>query len=704
MGREVTRYSKRSRVAAVLAALLVASALWSAPGPAAATGSVADHLPVYTACPGEAIDPAGFVDVVGHFAEDAIDCLAHYGVTRGTSPGLYSPDSLITRWQMALFLVRAAGPAGITLPAVADQGFTDIDLKALSIRDAINQLAALGVMRGTSATTFTPDGVVTRRQMAVFLYRFLLASPVGKGGTEAGRVTPDDTAFEDVEDLPETTFTAVGVLHEMGVTTGTSPTTFSPLRLVTRAQMALFITRALDHTNARPAGLSVQTGLSSVAEGDTLDIQISARDDNHRPAAGGGLVDLFTTPAGDPKAYFDPGGACLEAVEVAFGLRKCRIDQFDRRLDESGNLSVVIEPTDDLVLWAWTGLLNTEFRLDTVMSGSVEIEVLKPAATLRVRDDIRRAARTVKMGEQITVVFQLVDDGGGLVEDDGVRVRITTTFEQNGVVGRTVTRTERTDQGQVTVSFQGSDPDPDGPGDSVALDLDVEVQALDVLDQTTLGVVGDDADDSRDVRFTWSEDAPEVSTLRLSQTATYHPLSGSGPGLVNLVRATLTDQYGGPVPDFGIAFFSDDPTGIGSSPVQKITDPDGIAVIRYLREDSAPATERVFAETDGGGVQADPIDHYWAVSQVGGGSALGVPIVVGDIRNDVIVFTSPTPILVRYDARDRFAIEGSAVSYENFEEALVSRDYAKLSLTLYSTDPEDVSSFELTNTRIFDDA
>ena len=701
MGQIITRVTKRS--GAALAALMAASSLALAPGPAVAVDGKADNSAAYTACVGEASASAGFVDTVGHYAEDGIDCLAYYGITVGTSPGRYSPNQPIPRWQMALFLVRAAGPAGIALPEVSDQGFEDLESKAPFIRDAVNQVAALGITRGTSPTTFSPDVHMDRRQMALFLYRFLGKSPKGPGGAEAARIMPDDTVFEDLGGLSEDAVTSIRVIYEMGVTTGTSADTFSPRNLVTRAQMALFITRVLAHTNARPAGVTIQSDSAVVSAGDTLDVHISIRDRQFRPPTRA-LVDVFSTPADDPYSSFGPDGDCLQTVEVTFGDEVCMIDRSDRRLDELGNLLVVLEPTDNSLMWAWAGSLDNEFRVNTTTSGSIEIGVIKPAAALRVRDDMRHTAGTLRLGDTVSLVLQLVDDDGRPVNEAGFPVQVTTTYEHNGVTDRTNIKTYRTNsRGSVTITFRGTDPDGSSSTDLVTLDLDVVVRAVEVLDQTTLGVVADD-DAADNVLITWSEEAPVASTLRLWQTVAYHELPESGPGPVHLVRAILTDQYGDPVPDAEIEFSSDDQAGLGTGPVRKNTSSSGVATLRYLRDGPTASSERISAETAGGNVDAQPINHYWAVAQVGGRSALGVPVLLGDVRNNVIVYDALSPKLIRYDANDRFTVRGAVVEMPAFEEALSSGDYRRLSYSRYSTDPEGTSSFELTNTRIFDEA
>ena len=113
-------------------------------------------------------------------------------------------------------------------------------------------MAALRIMRGTSATTFAPFAEVTRQQMAVLLGRFIDVAPTGPGGSDIDEVKPDDDNFRDLSAVSVDTHTAIRKIYELGVTAGSSATTFSPNQRVSRGQMAAFITRALAHTNARP--------------------------------------------------------------------------------------------------------------------------------------------------------------------------------------------------------------------------------------------------------------------------------------------------------------------------------------------------------------------------------------------------------------------------------------------------------------------
>jgi hypothetical protein len=83
---------------------------------------------------------------------------------------------------MAIFLVRTAIEVGIEVPSEPpDAGFVDIVSLDPATQLAINQLAAIEVTKGTSATEFSPLDEVSRWQMALFLTRVLQADSIVPG-------------------------------------------------------------------------------------------------------------------------------------------------------------------------------------------------------------------------------------------------------------------------------------------------------------------------------------------------------------------------------------------------------------------------------------------------------------------------------------------------------------------------------------------
>ncbi|MDJ0664032.1 MAG: DUF4397 domain-containing protein [Acidimicrobiia bacterium] len=107
-----------------------------------------------------------FTDDDSSIFEADINAIAAAGITKGTSAATYSPNDPVTRGQMAAFLVRA-----FNIPPSAVDAFTDDD--GTLFEAEINALAAAGITKGTSATTYSPDAPVTRAQMATFLVRAL---------------------------------------------------------------------------------------------------------------------------------------------------------------------------------------------------------------------------------------------------------------------------------------------------------------------------------------------------------------------------------------------------------------------------------------------------------------------------------------------------------------------------------------------------
>ena len=104
-----------------------------------------------------------FVDIAGSPHESNIDALVAFGITKGCDIDRYCPEMSVTRGQMASFLVRT-----FLLPAGPDL-FTDDEG---SVHEAdINALAQAGITFGCEPTKFCPDDVVTRAEMAAFLFR-----------------------------------------------------------------------------------------------------------------------------------------------------------------------------------------------------------------------------------------------------------------------------------------------------------------------------------------------------------------------------------------------------------------------------------------------------------------------------------------------------------------------------------------------------
>ena len=110
------------------------------------------------------------------------------------------------------------------------KGFTDLKQDTW-YHDSVDYVLSFGFMRGTSATTFDPNGDTTRAAMATVLYRM------------AG--SPQVTGSNPFTDVKEGTWytEAVNWAYENGIVKGVTEELFAPNRAITRQEAATMIYR-----------------------------------------------------------------------------------------------------------------------------------------------------------------------------------------------------------------------------------------------------------------------------------------------------------------------------------------------------------------------------------------------------------------------------------------------------------------------------
>lgn len=179
-----------------------------------------------------------FTDVtettVGLWAADAVDFAYHFGLVSGVEETKFAPNSPMTRAQLVTVLYRAAGSPEVTVTT----NFEDLDVGAYYY-NAVVWGNVMGVVNGTSDTTFSPNAYVTREQLATILYRY--ADTMGDNVAVSGNLN----AYTDKDKVGSYAVTPMTWAVEHGIITGTTGTTLSPKSTTTRAQVAVMLHRYL---------------------------------------------------------------------------------------------------------------------------------------------------------------------------------------------------------------------------------------------------------------------------------------------------------------------------------------------------------------------------------------------------------------------------------------------------------------------------
>lgn len=114
-----------------------------------------------------------FSDVAaGYWAAPHIEQLYTDGITTGcaSSPLRYCPESLVTRAEMAVFLLRAKYGASYTPPPATGTRFSDVPASYWAAA-WIERLADENITTGCGSGSFCPEAQVRRDEMAAFLVR-----------------------------------------------------------------------------------------------------------------------------------------------------------------------------------------------------------------------------------------------------------------------------------------------------------------------------------------------------------------------------------------------------------------------------------------------------------------------------------------------------------------------------------------------------
>jgi len=119
-----------------------------------------------------------------------IQALRDLGITDGCTATTYCPGATVTRDQMAAFIIRLRYGASTGFAYPSTPYFTDV-LSATDIFfNYVQKLAQVGITSGCTTTTYCPNDLTLRGQMAVFLARGAFNQGLPAGTPVISSVSP----------------------------------------------------------------------------------------------------------------------------------------------------------------------------------------------------------------------------------------------------------------------------------------------------------------------------------------------------------------------------------------------------------------------------------------------------------------------------------------------------------------------------------
>ncbi|MGI8518443.1 MAG: S-layer homology domain-containing protein [Acidimicrobiia bacterium] len=622
-------------------------------------------------------------------------------------------------------LVTVACPAN--LPS---GGFSDLGGMSPDAVDAIDCVAHYGIAQGTSTTSFSPNNSVMRWQMALFLTRTVTALGVGlpSGATQG---------FTDIGGLGSSTQVAINQIRQLGISLGTSSTTFNPFGVVPRWQMALFLTRLLDVVN-----VSLPNGASQ------------------------GFIDISTLPVSTQIAINQ-----LKQLEIAFGTSTTAYSPFAnvlrwqmalflaRSLETAdgspyrltASLSAATAPTSQTVVVTVTvrnpdGTLAANRRVDLFVASSLNssgrcvvdvdahvgggdagsgtnctIDTNDPltssngVATFNLTHDATLEVDTVYawtgttgavfdlqdvrgevavqltwvaaptgltipanigagFGTTASVKAQLIGPGGAAVNLAGQNIRFMVTRGGQTVLNQTVITLA---DGSATLNYVGP-ADPSTGDDPVVVDT---VTAFWDKDKDAVDDGADEFDDTGTV--TWDDLLPPVTTATLSQS-TISNLVGEFAS----ISITVRDKFNQPVVGADVTFETNQ-----AGPTVATTNAAGVATFGYTVV-GAGLADSIDASVDlnGDGDVSDTGDldfadvanltHYWVAPAPTLSGTTTFDLIDSDAGAntiDVVSLTGSSYYRLVYDSGDVFNVDGGGTEdLAAFESAITGSSHPAL--------------------------
>lgn len=277
--------------------------------------------------------------------------------------------------------------------------FEDVDYTSAE-GEAVGLLVSLGVAKGTTETKFGSADLVTRQQMAAFIYRLMKA---GKMEPTSG---PNTTSFIDIEDAYYNA--TISWASQTGIIKGVSDVKFNPKGNITLQDAYVMVIRALGYE--ADGALSYPFGYIEKAEDIGLDADLPSTV-NYTDALTRGQVAIILK-----NAFY----ADMASYEIVY------VSGEPKLVYKVGGLNGPASPDDEIVS-AVAGTSRPENKYDTIATKIFGVEKITEYVVATPNYSFGEYEPT-KDTDDDAVIIEFGDLAGFTAESDDETVNVDSYF------------------------------------------------------------------------------------------------------------------------------------------------------------------------------------------------------------------------------------------------------------------------------------
>ncbi|HHX62764.1 MAG TPA: S-layer homology domain-containing protein [Epulopiscium sp.] len=182
------------------------------------------------------LSETSLTDIASHWAKKDIEFVIARGLFSGTAEGVFSPNMSMTRGMLVTVLGRFDE---VSLTSYTNSSFNDVKSDAYYM-PSIEWAREAGIVRGVSATEFSPNQAISREQLAVIITNYAKTLDFDLPDLQA------ENSFADNQEISDYAKVAVKQMQMAGIISGKNDNKFDPTGTATRAEVSAVMRRLVE--------------------------------------------------------------------------------------------------------------------------------------------------------------------------------------------------------------------------------------------------------------------------------------------------------------------------------------------------------------------------------------------------------------------------------------------------------------------------